>query len=167
MDLRKFKARASRKKGKLTAFLQKLDEIVPPDLAKLVTETDVTVWRDVDCTTCANCCKTMTPTFRGADIKRIAAHLGMTPRAFKEKWLLKEDDTGDWVNVTQPCQFLADNKCSIYDVRPKDCAEFPHHYKRPFDLYNDTFIQNLHRCPATFTLVERLKKRVEEEYEWE
>ena len=167
MDLRKFKARASRKKGKLNAFLQKLDEIVPPDLSRLVTETDVTVWRDVDCTTCANCCKTMTPTFRGADINRISAHLGMTPKAFKDKWLFKEEDSGDWVNVTQPCQFLIDDKCSIYEVRPKDCAEFPHHYKRPFDLYNDTFVQNLHRCPATFTLVERLKKRVEDEYEWE
>ena len=108
----------------------------------------------------------MTPTFRRADILRISAHLQMTPKAFTEKWLLKEEDTGDWVNKLQPCQFLVNNMCSIYEVRPKDCAEFPHHNKRPFDAYNDTFKNNLDKCPATFVLVERLMKKVEAEYEW-
>ncbi len=166
MDLKAFRKKASAKKAKLTAFLQKLDDIVPEDMPKLVTEVDATVWRDVDCTTCANCCKTMTPTFTPKDIKRISAHVGMTAAEFKEKWLHKEEDTGDWVNDNQPCQFLVNDMCSIYEVRPRDCAEFPHHYKRPFDMYNDTFIQNLHRCPATFTLVERLEQRVRKEYEW-
>ncbi len=166
MDLKQFSTRASKKRAKLTAFLQKLDEIVPDDMPKLVTETDVTVWRDVDCTTCANCCKTMNPTFNKTDITRISTHLSMTSQEFKDRWLLKEEDTGDWVNRTQPCQFLVNDKCAIYSVRPRDCAEFPHHYKKPFDDYNDTFIQNLHRCPATFTLVERLEKRVRAEYEW-
>ncbi|MBA3828737.1 MAG: YkgJ family cysteine cluster protein [Taibaiella sp.] len=166
IDLQKFKVVASRKKKKLTVFLQKFDEHVPPDLAEIVKETDATVWRDIDCTTCANCCKTMTPTYTRKDLVRISAHMGMTPKQFADKWLHKEEDSGDWVNTTQPCQFLVNNMCSIYDVRPADCAEFPHHNKKPFDAYNDTFIKNVHRCPATFTLVERMKKRIENEYEW-
>jgi len=167
MDLDQFKQKVARKKTALNAFLLKLDEIVPEDMQQLVAETDATVWKDVDCTHCANCCKTMTPTFNAADIKRIATHLRMTPKAFKEKWLVQDpENDGDWVNKLQPCQFLVDDKCSIYEVRPLDCAEFPHHNKKPFDLYNSTFIQNLHRCPATFLLVERLNKRIEKEYEW-
>jgi Fe-S-cluster containining protein len=114
---------------------------------------------------CANCCKTMTPTFTKADITRISAHLGMSTKNFKDKWL-KKDESGEWVNTTQPCQFLVDNKCSVYEVRPADCAEFPHHNKKPFDLYNDTFKNNLVHCPATLTLVERLKKDIERDYEW-
>ena len=165
MDLKKFRITASRKKEKLTRFLQKLDEIVPEDMPKLVATTDATVWRDIDCMSCANCCKTMTPTFNAADIRRISAHLNMSPKAFKDRWLLKEKDTGDWINTTQPCQFLVDNKCSIYEVRPVDCAEFPHHSKKPFDDYNDTFINNLVHCPATLTLVDRLYKEVKKEYE--
>jgi hypothetical protein len=51
-------------------------------------------------------------------------------------------------------------------VRPADCAEFPHHNKKPFDAYNDTFKNNLIHCPATLTLVDRLKKVIEKEYEW-
>jgi Fe-S-cluster containining protein len=166
MDLQQFRKRAYRKKGKLTAFLQKLDDVIPKDLAKLVSETDKTVWGEVDCMKCANCCKTMTPTYTPKDISRISAHLGMTSKEFKDKWLEQDPENGDWMNKKQPCQFLKNNKCSIYEVRPKDCAEFPHHNKRQFDLYNETFIQNLHRCPATFLLVDRLKKRIEDEYEW-
>ena len=166
MDLKKFRRSAARKKAKLSSFLDKLDDIVPEDMPKLVREENAEMWKEVNCMECANCCKTMTPTFRPADIKRIAAYFEMTPAQFKEKWLMKEDDTGDWVNKTTPCQFLADNKCSIYDVRPKDCAEFPHHHKRPFDDYNDTFKNNLDKCPATFIFVDKLMKRIEKEYEW-
>ncbi len=167
MTLKEFKKKLPKKKLKLTKFLKKLDGIVPVDMHKLVASVDKSVWIDVDCKECANCCKSMTPTFTAKDVKRISAHLGMTASAFKEKWLEKDPDNGDWVNKSTPCQFLGkDNLCTIYDVRPSDCAEFPHHNKKPFDLYNDTFIQNLDYCPATFTLVNRLRKKVEEEYEW-
>ena len=166
MDLNKFTARAKRKKKELAAFLDKMDVLVPENLTKVVREVDATVWPEVNCTTCANCCKTMTPTFRKPDVERISAHLNMTPKEFRDKWLMKEEDTKTWVNTTQPCQFLIDDKCSVYEVRPKDCAEFPHHNKKPFDLYNDTFKNNLVRCPATLLMVERLKKRIETEYVW-
>jgi Fe-S-cluster containining protein len=166
MDLEKFRRKAARKRKDLETFLQKMDQTVPEELSEIVTEEDAEVWTEVDCTECANCCKTMTPVFTKEDIKRISTHLRMSPKAFYEKWLLKEEDSGSIVNKVQPCQFLVENKCSIYEVRPADCAEFPHHYKRPFDLYNDTFIQNVHRCPATFLLIERLKKRIERDYHW-
>ena len=166
MDLKKFRITASRKKKSLSLFLTKLDKIVPVDMPALVKKVDATVWRDINCMECANCCKTMTPTFNKADIKRISAHLAMEPKEFVDKWLIKEEDSGDMVNKTQPCQFLDGNKCGIYEVRPADCAEFPHHNKKPFDAYNETFINNLPHCPATLTLVDRLKKIVEKEYEW-
>src|SRR4051812_7060532 len=102
MDLKKFRITASRKKKSLSAFLDILDTLVPTEMPKDVARVDATVWRDVNCMECANCCKTMTPTFNKADIARISSHLEMTPKEFKERWLLKEEETGDWVNKTQP-----------------------------------------------------------------
>ena len=166
MDIKKFEKTANKERPALEGFLDKLDEMVPQGFSKIIREEDAKVWKEVDCTKCANCCKTMTPVFTKKDIKRIAVHLDMKPEAFFEKWLMVEDDSGNTVNKTLPCQFLIDDKCSIYEVRPSDCAEFPHHDKRPFDLYNDTFKQNLHRCPATFDLITKLKTRIEEEFEW-
>jgi len=167
MDLEEFEKQAQEQRPELEGFLNKLDEMVPRGLSRIVAEEDAEVWKEVDCMQCAHCCKTMTPIFTKADIKRIASHFRMTPRAFYDKWLIKEEDSGNVVNATLPCQFLVDNKCSIYEVRPRDCAEFPHHDKRPFDLYNDTYNQNLHRCPATFKLVSRLKHRIETDFEWD
>jgi Fe-S-cluster containining protein len=166
MDLKKFRVTAGRKRKSLSAFLDKLDKVVPEDMPVIVEKADAIMWKKVNCMDCANCCKTMTPTFTKTDISRISAHLDMKPKEFVDRWLMKEEDSGDWVNKTQPCQFLDGNKCSIYDVRPRDCAEFPHHNKKPFDLYNDTFKNNLIHCPATLDLVDRLKKTIEKEYEW-
>lgn len=167
MNLKQFKGKRPEQKKVLKDFLVKLDTIVPEDFQELVNGEDEQTWKETDCLSCANCCKTMTPTFTASDINRIAAYLSMSPAAFRKKWLYKEPKDGDWVNTATPCQFLgSDNKCTIYEVRPVDCAEFPHHFKQPFDAYNDTYTQNLDYCPATYLLVERLKKRVEREYEW-
>lgn len=167
MDLEKFAANAARKKKSLSKFLGQLDELLPPDLQEIVDKADAKVWAETDCTSCANCCKTMTPTFSKRDITRIAAHLNMTVRAFRDQWLYKEKESGDWVNTTQPCQFLASNNmCSIYEVRPADCAEFPHHNKQPFDDYNAMYATNMMHCPATLSLVYKVKKAVQRAYEW-
>ena len=167
MDLKNFRRRAARNRDGLIQFLQKLDNIVPVDMPELVAEKDAEVWSHTNCLECANCCKTMTPTYNREDISRISAHVGMKPKAFIAKWLHQDPENGDWVNNEVPCQFLqADNKCGIYEVRPLDCAEFPHHNKKPFDDYNETFIGNVTRCPATYELIERLKKTVERDYEF-
>jgi Fe-S-cluster containining protein len=165
-NLRQFQKKALKKKRKLIFFLKKFDKLTIPGLDKQVVEIDKTVWNDMNCMECANCCKTMTPTYKAADVKRISKHLGMSPQEFKDRWLKQERKTKDWVNKSVPCQFLVDNKCSIYEVRPKDCSGFPHHTKKNFDLYNDMYIQNLGSCPATFMLVERLQERIEKDYVW-
>lgn len=142
-------------------FLTRLGKNPPRKLDALAVEIDKEVWQEVDCLSCANCCKTMTPTFTPSDIKRISAHLDTTPDAFKEKYLYK-DKGGDWMNVKQPCQFLdlKTNMCSIYEVRPIDCAGFPHLTKKKMPDYMHVHHQNLTYCPATYKMVEKLMDRL-------
>jgi Fe-S-cluster containining protein len=101
----------------------------------------------------------MTPTFTPTDMKRIAAHLDMTEEDFKKKWLYKERNSGDWMNKKQPCQFLdtKTNMCSIYEVRPVDCAGFPHLQKKLKDFVH-IHKQNVEYCPATHKMVEKMKQ---------
>ncbi len=129
---------------------------------------DKEVWATTDCLTCANCCKTMTPTFTPADVKRIAAHLGMSKKKLYDTYFYTEPTEGDIVNTTQPCQWLnvKDNKCSIYTVRPADCATFPHHNKKDFDNYNHVYEQNIDKCPATYKLVVKMEKWITQNYQW-
>lgn len=114
-------------------------------------------FKAIDCLSCANCCKTMTPTYTKTDVKRISKHLGMSVHQYHEKYLEK-DKTGDYMNVKQPCQWLKkDNKCSIYAVRPKDCSGFPHTQSKDFKQFiPDTHIQNIEYCPITMHVVENM-----------
>jgi Fe-S-cluster containining protein len=143
-------------------FLGRLEKNPPKDLDKIAEQIDKEVWQEVNCLSCANCCKKMTPTFTSKDIKRISAYLGMKPLAFKEKWLHFDKKSKDWVNVKQPCQFLdlATNMCSIYEVRPADCAGFPHLTKKKMVDYIHIHQQNINYCPATYKFVEKMMKQM-------
>jgi len=161
LSLRKMKNKMNLHRSSFRRFLTKLEKNPPRRLDALAVETDTLVWTETDCLACANCCKTMTPTFTDADVKRISAHLNMEEDAFRKKWL-KKDRSGDWINTKQPCQFLnlKDNKCSIYEVRPKDCSGFPHHTRRHMTDYIHVFKQNIEYCPATFRLIEIMMEKV-------
>jgi Fe-S-cluster containining protein len=159
VNLRSFRQIVRHNKRRVRNFLTRLEKKAPRGLEKLTLEGDAVAWQRTDCLDCANCCKTMSPTYTQKDIKRISAHLGMTQKAFREKWLYK-DRTGDWMNVKQPCQFLdlETNMCNIYAVRPRDCAGFPHHHKKMVE-YMHMYKQNIEYCPATYRLVEFMMER--------
>jgi Fe-S-cluster containining protein len=162
VNLRSFKAKARHTKNSMRRFLSKVDRIKPAGLDKTIAGIEKEVWKEVDCLSCANCCKTMTPTYTKKDMQRISAHLKMTVDEFKTKYLRQErGGERDWMNKAEPCQFLnlKDNKCSIYAVRPDDCAGFPHLSKK-FKDFVHIHKQNVEYCPATYKLVEKMMERM-------
>ena len=162
VNLYSFRKKVALYKTLFTKYLKKLERVKPKILDNLTEELNAEVWQEVDCLTCANCCEKMTPTFTSKDIRRIANHLNMRPKDFKTRWLKYDKKDSDWTNVNQPCQFLnlTTNMCSIYEVRPADCAGFPHLTKRKFTDYVHVHQQNITYCPATFKMVEKMMKRV-------
>jgi len=162
VNLRSFKQKVRHAKRSMRSFLTKLENDAPRGLDKKIAVLEKEVWAETDCLTCANCCKTMTPTFTDKDQKRISAHFNMTVEEFRKKWLRKEKGgERDWLNKVEPCQFLnlKDNKCSIYEVRPADCAGFPHLSKK-FKDFVHIHKQNVEYCPATYKLVEKMMSSV-------
>ena len=162
INFRSFSQKVRFNKKAFKRYLKKLDKNPPKDLYKKIIEKSKEVWEEIDCLSCANCCKKMTPTFTNTDIKRISNHLNMSVSDFKNKWLFYDKTDNDWQNKKQPCQFLnlSDNKCSIYDVRPADCSGFPHFTKKQPELYMHVHQQNVEYCPATYKLVEKLMAKI-------
>ncbi len=110
----------------------------------------------IDCLSCANCCKTTGPLFTQKDIERIAKHLRMKPGAFIETYL-RVDEDNDHVLQTTPCAFLgADNYCSIYEVRPKACAAYPHTDMRNQKKILPLTIKNAEICPAVAVVLKTI-----------
>lgn len=139
-------------------LFHRLKAMSPARLDQQVMEMHEKVFACTDCLQCANCCKTTGPLFTDRDIGRISKHLKLKPGGFVEKYL-RIDEDGDYVLKQVPCAFLLpDNRCSIYDVRPKACREYPH-----TDRTGQHKILHLTRinatiCPAVAGIVERLWK---------
>lgn len=141
-------------------FFKKLKKKPPKQLDYLMQELHDDEFSRTDCLDCANCCKTTGPLFTDKDIERIAKHFKMKPQQFIDAYLRVDEDK-DYVLQSVPCTFLgADNYCSIYEVRPKACREYPHTDRKKFHQISNLTIKNTSICPAAFNIVEEMKKRI-------
>jgi len=73
----------------------------------------------IDCTECANCCRSLQTEFKKSELRTIAKTLGQSIEAF-EKQFMSEG------MVNPPCPMLDGKLCSIYENRPEVCRSFPH-----------------------------------------
>lgn len=141
-------------------FFTKLKKKPPKHLDYLMQELHDEEFKKTDCLACANCCKTTGPLFTNKDIERIAKHFKLKPSEFVE-YYLRLDEDNDYVLQGVPCAFLGeDNFCSIYEVRPKACREFPHTDRKKFHQISNLTLKNVAICPAAFHIVEEMKKKV-------
>lgn len=141
-------------------FFARLKKRPPKDMDSTMQSLHDEEFEQTDCLKCANCCKTTGPLFTNSDIDRISRYLRLKPGQFIASYL-SIDEENDYVLQQLPCSFLgADNYCSIYDVRPKACREFPHTNRRKFHQIGHLTLNNVAICPAAFNIVEQMKKLI-------
>ncbi|RMB57573.1 YkgJ family cysteine cluster protein [Dokdonia sinensis] len=151
---------AKDKENENKKFFAKLRKKPPKNLDYVMQELHEEEFERTDCLECANCCKTTGPLFTDKDISRISKHFKMKEFDFIQAFLRIDEDK-DYVLQTTPCHFLgADNYCSIYEVRPKACREFPHTDRKKFQQIAKLTLENVKMCPAAFNIVEKMKRRI-------
>jgi uncharacterized protein len=149
-------ARAARKEH--AALVKRLTAADGRKLDERVHAIHEAVFDEINCLDCANCCRTLGPRITDADVQRIAASLRIRPSVFVQNYLVVDED-GDYVFRSMPCPFLgSDNYCSIYDIRPKACREYPHTDRRRVYQVLPLTLKNSAICPAVFEILERLRK---------
>lgn len=157
IDLEKLPEQAAKVAHENAKYLKKLKARKSKQLDKVMGALHEEVFQEIDCLSCANCCKTTGPLFIPSDIKRISKRLHLKPTEFETQYL-RVDEDGDKVLQQLPCPFLgADNYCGIYEDRPKACREFPHTNRAKFHQITKLTAKNVAVCPAVYSIVERLK----------
>lgn len=149
------------KKTENSKYFKKLRKKTPKKLDLAMQELHDDEFEKFDCLTCANCCKTTSPIFTNKDISRISKRFRIKEIDFITTYLQRDDD--DFMILKQaPCSFLDknDNTCSIYDVRPKACSEYPHTNRRKFVQLTHLTLKNTEVCPAAFNIIEKLKEKL-------
>lgn len=142
-------------------YFARLKKKTPKRLDLLMQDLHENEFAKADCLACANCCKTSSPIFTEKDVSRIAKYFRMKEVNFISQYLQRDED--DFMVLQQaPCSFLDenDNTCTIYDVRPKACAEYPHTNRKKFIQITNLTLKNVEICPAAFNIVEELKKKL-------
>jgi Fe-S-cluster containining protein len=151
---------AKDKQNENKKFFAKLKKKPPKNLDYIMQDLHEEEFERTDCLECANCCKTTGPLFTNADVERIAKHFRQKPQQFIDQYL-RIDEDNDYVLQQVPCTFLgADNYCSIYDVRPKACREFPHTDRKKFQQISNLTMKNVAICPAAYNIVEAMKSKL-------
>jgi Fe-S-cluster containining protein len=104
----------------------------------------------IDCTQCANCCRSLHIEFEKSELYTIASTLGQSVETFQKQSMSEG-------SVNPPCPMLNGNLCSIYQNRPDVCRSYPHWEQPEFTSRLIGVIGNIAICPIAFNAFEELK----------
>ncbi len=140
------------------AFLRSLEPRAEKAINRTAHRLHKEAFAKIDCTRCANCCKTMVPTFTDDEAGQIAHHLRMSSAEFVVRYLVRSSDDGRLRPASRFCSFLgADRRCTIYEFRPASCIDFPHTNRARFAASADFHSENAIYCPAVFYVIEQMR----------
>lgn len=158
IDLDNFRKKAQEEKARTKQIFKKIKKMRPKALDQSFHEQHDEVFAELDCLSCANCCKTAGPRLLQKDIDRLAKHLSLKSGDFMDRYV-KVDEDGDWVFNQLPCPFLgSDNYCSVYEARPKACKDYPHTDRNRMHQILKLTEKNASLCPAVFEMSRRIEK---------
>ncbi|MGM0432367.1 MAG: YkgJ family cysteine cluster protein [Spirochaetota bacterium] len=148
--------RAVSKKQQIARLIKRLKKHRPAYVQETLLQAHEQAFERIDCLQCANCCLQVGPLVNEQDVERIAKTLRITRRDVVRQYL-RRDQEGDFVFSHLPCPFLmADNRCLIYEQRPKACREYPHTDQRYIHRYLPQTEKNSRFCPAVALMFESL-----------
>jgi Fe-S-cluster containining protein len=159
-DTSSIRTAAEKNKAVNKALLKKIKQGIVPQTDQVMQALHEKAFEEINCLSCANCCKTTSPIITDRDIDRIAKHLKIKPSALVGHYMRVDEDQ-DYVFKTAPCPFLeSDNRCSIYDVRPTACRTYPHTDRKKFQQLTELTYKNSFICPAVQRILALLEARL-------
>ena len=117
----------------------------------------------IDCTTCANCCRVSEVEITDRDIDKLAKFLGMTRKEFIRD-STQQSESGELIlkRTESGCVFLEDNLCSVYEARPQNCANFPHLVRGTGSIASRMWrlVERAEYCPIVYNWMEKVKEDI-------
>lgn len=119
----------------------------------------------MDCLACANCCRVATVRLNERDVERLSKSLRLKPSQFLANYTDQSEDEGTILkrNDQSGCVFLEPSgTCSVYEVRPGNCENFPHLLRGEGSLQARMweFKDRACYCPIVYNTLEAFKVEV-------
>ncbi|HKL38847.1 MAG TPA: YkgJ family cysteine cluster protein [Bacteroidales bacterium] len=160
-DTERLRQRAAQVETETKAFIKKLRKHHKKvNLDERIHALHDEAFTRIDCLSCANCCKSISPILYDRDINRIAKKLRIKPSEFTQQYL-RVDEDGDYVFRQTPCPLLMpDNYCSVYEARPRSCRDYPHTDRKNYHRVLRHTLKDTYVCPAVFYIIDKLKQQL-------
>lgn len=115
---------------------------------------------EIDCTTCANCCRVANVHITERDLERLTKALSTSRKKFLEEYTGQSEEEGLILKRgAAGCVFLEGNLCSVYDSRPAICEDFPHVVRGAGSIASRMWqlIDRATYCPIAYNSIEAFK----------
>jgi hypothetical protein len=132
------------------------------ELDRLVDEIAAEVIPQIDCTTCANCCRSLRVGLTPDDVPPLVEALRLPPERVIAVYVDQEAGAqqDEWgVFRCSPCALLHNKLCTVYAHRPQSCRDYPALTPDFRWLYGE-IARGAGLCPIIFNVIERLKLRL-------
>ena len=115
----------------------------------------------IDCTACANCCKTSTTEISERDIERLRGHLRISREKFLAEFTMPDEEGALSLKFTPEagCVFLDGKLCSVYEARPDICRRYPHLVRGNGSIASRmwSLVERAAVCPIVYNSLEAFK----------
>lgn len=137
-------------------FARQVKANSPEKMDLVVHRLNNSIEKQIDCTHCGNCCRSLMINVSATEADKLSAHLEMSRTSFDDRYLEKGSNGMMLMNAI-PCTFLEANRCNVYEHRFEGCREFPAMHLPGFSKRLFTTLMHYGRCPIIFNIVEDMK----------
>ncbi len=144
-------------------MLEFLDDIEDAQLDAIVETIAAPIIAAIDCTQCANCCRSLDVYLTPDDAQTLSQGIHIPLEAISTQYLdhTLATVTGEWGKFKlKPCVFLRGNLCSVYDHRPDACRRYPQ-FTPDFRWTLADTIQGAALCPIIYNVLDALAAQVD------
>jgi hypothetical protein len=167
-DLDRIAALAIQRRDENQAFVYFIDIVweregrTDAELDALLDEIAAEVIPQIDCTACANCCRSISVGLTPDDIPPLAVGLNLPADEVIARYVdraagARNDEWG--IIACSPCPLLDGQRCSIYAHRPQACRDYPA-FTPDFRWLSGAILNGVGLCPIIYNVAERLKMRL-------
>ena len=148
----------------LRYFLELADEVDDDALDARVEAIAAPIIAAIDCTLCANCCRSLDVYLTPDDAERLAAGVHVPLAEVTTRYIDRESaaEVEEWGKFrARPCAFLKGNLCSVYAHRPEACRLYPV-FTPDFRWTLADTIEGASLCPIIYHVLSALADQIDE-----
>ncbi len=144
--------------------LEYRDDLTDAHIDAVVDAVAAPIVAAIDCTQCANCCRSLDVYLTPDDAERLSGALHIPVDQIETRYVEHYDaeKVGEWGRFRErPCVFLKGKLCSVYAHRPDTCRTYPA-FTPDFRWTLDDTLEGASLCPIIYNVLVAMVEKVDD-----